>query len=324
MLRRLQIAGFVLFALTAAAGDDQEVRVEAPAPGQRSPVFPVGLEMVNLTISVRDAQGHLINDLEEPHFVVYEDGRPQQIQLFARAVESGKEDALALDLGLLFDTSESMIKELRFAQEAASRFLESIPRARDLLTIFFDQDIRVSRYDSEHQQGLMQRIFEAKGGGNTALRDAIVVYVSRVSDSPGRKILVLFSDGEDSTSAISLQDMLALVRSSNVTIYPVAFTGSFAAGSNRALSARNFLGHLADLTGGQLFAPHTSKDLPDVYDQILDELKSQYVIGYVPDNPKRDGKYRKLRVEVSVPELKVRCRPGYTAPGADVMSAGGR
>lgn len=270
--------------------------------------------MVNLTLSVRDEKGHLITDLEEPHFVVYEDGRPQRIQLFARAVAPGQDEALALDLGMLFDTSESMIEQLRFAQEAAARFLESIPRARDLLTIFFDQDIRVSRYDSEHQQGLMARIFEAKGGGNTALRDAIAVYTSRVADSSGRKILVLFSDGEDSTSALSLPDLLALVRSSSVTIYPIAFTASLPPGSTRALSARSFLSQIAELSGGHVFMPHSSKDLPVVYEQILDELKAQYVIGYVPDNPKRDGRYRKLRVEVSRPELRVRCRPGYTAP----------
>jgi Ca-activated chloride channel homolog len=234
--------------------------------------------------------------------------------LFARAVEPGHEDALALDLGMLFDTSESMVKELRFAQEAASRFLESIPRARDLLTVFFDQDIRVSRFDSEHQQGLMARIFEAKSVGNTALYDAITVYVSRVADSAGRKILVLFTDGEDTTSSISLQDLLALVRSSRVTIYPIAFTGSFTLGSNRALSSRAFLQHIADLSGGQVYAPRTSKDLPAIYDKILDELKAQYVIGFVPQNAKRDGKYRKIRVETRREGLKVRARQGYTAP----------
>ena len=285
-----------------------------PEPETQGPVFPIDVEMVNLTISVRDETGKLVSDLDTADFAVYEEGKPQAIGLFARAVEPGNEDALALDLGMLFDTSESMIKEMRFAQEAASRFLESVPRARDLLTVFFDHDIRVSRYDSEHQQGLLARIFEAKGGGNTALYDAITVYVSRVADSAGRKILVLFTDGEDSTSAISLQDLLSLVRSSSVTIYPIAFTGSFALGSNRALSSRAFLQHIADLSGGQVYAPRTSKDLPEIYDKILDELKAQYVIGFVPDNPKHDGKYRKLRVEVKRQGLKVRARQGYTAP----------
>lgn len=312
-MRRLALSfGSCVLAVVSAAVE-RPLR-PSPEPTAQGPVFPAEVEMVNLTLSVRDEAGGLVSDLGADEFAVYEDGRPQRIALFARAVEPGNEDALALDLGMLFDTSESMIKELRLAQEAASRFLESIPRARDLLTVFFDQDIRVSRYDSEHQQGLMARIFEARGGGNTALYDAITVYVSRVADSSGRKILVLFSDGEDTTSAISLQELLALVRSSNVTIYPIAFTGSYAVGSNRALSARTFLQHVADLSGGQVYAPRTSRDLPQIYERILDELKAQYVIGFVPENTRRDGKYRKLKVEVKRAGLKVRARQGYTAP----------
>ncbi len=313
-MRRLALSILSCGLAAFAAAAEKPAGHPRPAPQSQGPVFPVGIEMVNLTLSVRDESGQLVSDLAAEDFTVYEDGRPQGIGLFARAVEPGHEDALALDLGVLFDTSESMIKEMRFAQEAASRFLESVPRARDLLTVFFDSDIRVSRYDSEHQQGLLARIFEAKGGGNTALYDAITVYVSRVAESSGRKTLVLFTDGEDSTSAISLQELLALVRSSSVTIYPIAFTGSFALGSNRSLSSRAFLQHIADISGGQVYVPRTSKDLPGIYDKILDELKAQYVIGFVPDNARRDGKYRKLKVEVKREGLKVRARQGYTAP----------
>jgi Ca-activated chloride channel family protein len=285
-----------------------------PAQAVQEPVFSSGLDVINLTISVRDAKGSLVGDLTADDFVISEDGRPQKIQLFAQAVDPRERAALALDLGLLLDTSESMLAELKLSQEAASRFLESIPRARNLLTIFFDQDIRVSRYDSEHQQGLFDRIFESKATGMTALYDAITVYLSRVQDSSGRKVLVIFTDGEDTTSAISLTELMALVRSSSVTIYPVAFTGAFQMGGNRALSARSFLQYLADLSGGQVFTPRTSKELPEIYQKILGELQSQYVIGFTSDNQKRDGKYRKVRVEVKRPGLKVRCRQGYTVP----------
>jgi Ca-activated chloride channel family protein len=304
--RRIAVGCAALLAAPPLAGG------QAP-PGQ-PPVFSVDTDIVNLTISVRDLKGRLVSDLSADEFALREDGRPQKVQFFARAFEPGQDQALALDLGLLLDTSESMIEELKLSQEAAARFLESIPRARDLLTIFFDQDIRLSRYDSEHQQGLVDRIFESKGAGMTALYDAIAVYLSRVQDSSGRKVLVVFTDGEDTTSALSIAELMALVRSSGVTIYPIAFTGSFAMGSNRALSARSFLQHLADLSGGEVFTPHNSKDLPQIYAKILDELQSQYVIGFTSDNAKHDGKYRKLKVEVRRPGLKVRYRPGYTAP----------
>jgi Ca-activated chloride channel homolog len=289
-----------------------------PAGGQEKatqPVFSAGTDIVNVTITVRDAQGRLVSDLARADFAIQEDGRPQAIQVFARAVEPGHDDTLALDLGLLLDTSESMIKMLRLSQEAAVRFLQSIPRARDLITIFFDEDIRLSRYDSENQQGLIERIETIKGGGWTALYDAIAVYLVRVQDSSGRKVLVLFTDGEDSRSAIPLGDLLQSIRSSAVTIYPIGIMGGFPSGSARLIQSRAFLQQIADITGGQLFTPSTSKDLGGIYQKILDELSAQYVIGFVSDNPRQDGKFRKLKVDVRRDRMKVRHRTGYFAPG---------
>jgi Ca-activated chloride channel family protein len=207
-----------------------------------------------------------------------------------------------------------MVNEIRLSQEAAVRFLETIPRARDLMTIFFDQDIRISRYDSEHQQGLFSRILETRGSGYTALYDAIAVYLSRVQNASGRRVVVLFTDGDDTTSSLSLAETIELVRSSAVTIYSIAFTGSHAAGSSQGLSARAFLHHVADLTGGDVFTPVSSKDLEGIYDKILAELGAQYVLGYVSDNTHRDGKFRKLKVEVRPKGMKVRYRGGYYAP----------
>ena len=290
--------------VSAAAGDKE------PA----LPTFRTGAEVVNLTVSVRDAHGQLVADLGPDDFQVYEDGRPQSVQLFAPAVQPGQDEALALDLGLLLDTSESMSREIKLTQEAASRFLEAIPRARDLLTVFFDQDIRISRYDSEHQQGLFERILEAKPSGNTALYDAIAVYLSRVQDSSGRKILVILTDGEDTTSGLSLTELMGLVRSSAVTIYPIAFSGEYQLGTNRAVTARSFLRYLAEMTGGSLFMPTASRDLSGIYEKILDELSAQYVLGFTSDNLKRDGKIRKLRVEVRRRDLKVRHRLSYYGP----------
>jgi len=290
----------------------------ASAAGQQSsqqPVFSSGTGVVNVTLTVRDAQGRLVSDLKQDDFVIEEDGRRQSVQLFARAVEPGHNDTLALDLGLLLDTSESMIKMLKLSQEAAVRFLQSIPRARDLITIFFDEDIRLSRYDSENQQGLIERIETIKGGGWTALYDAIAVYLARSQDASGRKVLVLFTDGEDSRSAIPLGDLLQTIRSSAVTIYPIGIMGGFPSGSTRLLQSRAFLQQIADMTGGQLFTPSTSKDLGVIYQKILDELSAQYVIGFVSDNQRADGKFRKLKVDVHRDGLKVRHRPGYFAPG---------
>jgi Ca-activated chloride channel homolog len=283
-------------------------------PPDVKPVFSSGLEVVNVTITVRDAQGRLVHDLTANDFQIYEDGRVQKAVVFGSAVSPGEEETFAIDLGLLLDTSESMLKELRLSQEAATRFLENIPRARDLITVFFDQDIRISRYNSENQQGLVQRIMEMKGSGNTALYDAITVYLSRVQDSRGRRILVLLTDGEDTTSAISLGELIQLVKASQVTIYSIAFAGVAGPGVNHFTPGHAILAQLAALSGGAVYAPNQSKDLTIVYGAILDELRNQYVLGYVSDNAKADGRFRKLRVEVRQKGLRVRHRQGYIVP----------
>jgi Ca-activated chloride channel family protein len=298
------LAAAVLLGLPAAALAEER-------PPSVPPVFAADLDVVNVTVTVRDAAGHLVGGLRPEDFVVLEDGRPQAIQVFGRAVDPGHDETLALDLGLLMDTSQSMLQELKLSQEAATRFLQAIPRARELITIFFDQDIRLSRYDSENQQGLFDRIAQAKGGGNTALYDAIAVYLSRVAGGTGRKVLVVFTDGEDSTSALSLTDLIRLVRGSAVTIYPIAFTGHMPTGSRSALRSRGFLNEIADLTGGQVFRPAASRDLAGIYQKILEELSGQYVLGFVSDSTRHDGKFRRLKVQVRRDGLRVRHREGY-------------
>ena len=288
--------------------------VALPAAPQDAPVFEVGLEVVNVTVTVRDEKGNLVSNLQAGDFSVKEDGREQELQVFAPASDPKEREELALNLGMLFDTSTSMRENLKLSQHSAIRFLDAIPRAKDLILIFFDDDIRISRYNSENQQGIFERILDTETTGYTALCDAAAVYVSRVMGTPGRKVLVIFSDGADNRSATSASDVIHLVRSTNVTIYPVAFALKQYIRAQDEVRARAFLGDLARSSGGKVFRPTAAGELAEIYSEILDELSSQYVLGYVSDNPKRDGEYRKLKVEVSREDLKVRHRPGYDAP----------
>lgn len=304
---KARIGAFLLLATSA---------LSAGGADAHAPVFSSDVRMVRLNVIVQDAQGRMVTNLQASDFTVSDDGQPQRLELFGRAYEPGQDDLMTLDLGMLFDTSESMLGELRLSQEAAARFLESIPRARDLMTIFFDQDIRISRYDSENQQGLSERIWSAKGGGNTALYDSIAVYLARVGDGPGRKVLVLFTDGEDSTSALSLSEMLQLLKASSVTVYAIGFSGGFARGSQRAFVSTSVLRSVTSLTGGTVFTPRTSKDLPEIYASILKELESQYVLGYPMPDGRADGRFHKLKVTLKDRNLKVRSREGYTTPAA--------
>ena len=298
------------------------VEVEAQDPPPFRPKVPLTFateaRTVNLTLTVRGLDGKFLRDLTTKDFTVYEDDKPQEIRFFARVFDparaddegqEGAPDPTAIDLGMLFDTSSSMAEVLKLSQNAAASFLESIPRARALTTVFFDSDIRLSKYNSESQQGLFDRIQKAKSGGDTLLRDAIAVYLSRISDDPGRKIVVLFTDGEDSKSLLSITEVKDLVRSSTVTIYPILFGGKYENAAS-GLQARAFMRELADLTGGDVFNPRTFRDLQPIYNGLLDELAAQYVIGYVPQGDPVPGEHR-LRVEVSRPGARVRHRRGY-------------
>jgi Ca-activated chloride channel family protein len=302
-MRPRSLAAIVISALAVAV----------PGSAQQAPVFASETDVVKVTVTVFDAERELVTDLSREEFEILEDGVPQELLLFAQSYDPGQDDTLALDLGMLMDTSESMLDELAFSQAAAVRFLNAVPRARDLLTVFFDQDIRVSRYDSEHQQGLIRRIHEASGGGNTALYDAITVYLSRVYGAGGRQVMVLFSDGEDSISSVSMGQALEMVRSSNVTIYPIAF--GFGPGSRRRdFRARAFLQQLAEITGGEMFVPSGPQKLRGIYDSILAQLEAQYVMGFKSSNPNADGRLRKLEVRVKREAVECRHRKRYYAP----------
>ena len=285
---------------------------EAPA-GPQTPVFRAAVEVMKLTATVFARDGELVTDLTRDDFRLLDGGEPREILFFARAYEPGQDEDLALDLGLLMDTSESMMPSLRLSQHAVTRFLSAVPRARDLLTIFFDEDIRVSRYDNEHQQGLLSRIHEAKGGGNTALYDAVTVYLDRAMFASGRQIMVIFSDGEDSISSMSAGQVYDLVRSCNVTIFPIGISAGTGA-TNRARRARIFLTQLASLSGGQMFNPGSARDLGKIYDDILQQIEAQYVIGFAPKADAKLDRFRKLRLETTRDGLKVRHRKGYYPP----------
>jgi Ca-activated chloride channel family protein len=284
------------------------------------PVFEAGVDLVFVTVSVRDPAGHVVSGLGVDDFVLLEDGRPRKIALVASAASEGTgdatgagDDSLALDVGILFDTSETMANEIQRAQESVLRFLEAIPRVRDLLVVFFDSDIRISRYTHDQQQGLIARILDTEGAGYTALYDAIIAYVSRVDDIPGRKALVLFTDGEDTTSETSVKEMFDVVRSAGVTVYPVSFAdGAFAHNGHRGGAARALLSQLAKASGGEVFSPRSSKDLPGVYARILEDLGGQYVVGFAPEESKKPG-WRKLKVELSGSRkgYRVRYRDGF-------------
>ena len=271
------------------------------------------IELVSLGVTVVDRKGELIADLSKDDFDVYEDGRLQTVRYFTRGTDNNEE--VPLHLGLLFDTSGSMERDIDLSRTAAIKFLNALPTAEDMTLVEFDTEVRLARYSQDDFARLVARIRGRKPDGYTALYDALGIYLAGAAEINGRKVLVLYSDGGDTRSAASWSDTLDLLKASDVTIYVVGFL------QHQTQSSRTSQGYqlreIAGLTGGQAFFPTTAKDVDAAYDKVLAELNAQYSLGYVSTNVKMDGRWRKVEIKLKRPDLrgaKTRSRSGYYAP----------
>ena len=282
------------------------------AATQPAAVFSAETSLVNVAVTVEDAQGRPIDGLTARDFVLSQDGRKQKIDVCARMGEAGGGRATSLDVVLLVDTSDSMLATLRRSQEAAGRFLTSLPNAQEIIVVFFDQTQRVEHFDREHPEALFDRLKTIPDGGNTALRDAIVFSLRALGTSGGRSALVLLTDGIDTVSATSQLALDKAVQSTVVTIYPVAYPASSAGDGPDPQEAVKELSRLAQVTGGRLFKLPNEQALPGVLDEIAADLRAQYVLGFAPDTAGSSGRLRKISVRVpGHGKVVVRHRVGY-------------
>jgi Ca-activated chloride channel homolog len=272
-------------------------------------VFRTGVDLVTLGVTITDRTGALTTDLTRDDFQIVEDGATQRLEYFAPG--GGEEAISALHPGLMLDTSASMERDLQLARSAAIKFLNLLPQSEDITLVDFDTEVRVTRYPQRDFPRVVERIRHRKPEGWTALYDALGVYLDGVSSQPGRPVLVMYTDGADSRSSLSLKETVELLKASHATVYAVGLVEN--AGSVRMQSQQR-LRLLAETTGGQAFFPGNLKDLDRSYEQVLNEIRAQYQLGYLSTNPAADGRWRKVEVKVTRPGLKVRARKGYFAP----------
>jgi len=254
----------------------------------------------------------LVRGLAQGDFEVFEDGTRQTLTFFS---EGDAGAAVPLHLGLLLDTSGSMEKELATAATAAIRFVNALDEAVDVTFVDFATEVRVSRFSPASYPHLFERMRDHEAEGATALYDAIALYLAAASEQDGQKVLLLYSDGEDSTSSTNYGRMSEMLRLSDVMVYAIGYLDSLT-GNSRGMSQLR-LNDLAHQTGGEAFYPQGRQALDEIYARIKDEISSRYTLGYVSSNPKADGKWRKLDVRAIPPAAKgakVRSRPGYFAP----------
>lgn len=290
------------------------------AAGQSPTVFRSGVDLVNIGVTVVDRKGQLVTDLRREDFLIAEDGTSQSVDYFSNGLQAmlpvgGASNPGSLHVGLLFDTSGSMTEDLSFSRSAAIKFLNLLPEAEDMTLVDFDTEVRVARFGQTDFPRLVERLRNRKPVGWTALYDALGVYLDGADLDNGRKVLVIYTDGGDTSSRIGFSEIQDLLRASDVTVYAIGFLEHQM--SSMRNSQRMKLQQLTEITGGQAFFPTSKEQLDEMYSKILDEIHAQYTLGYQSSNPKPDGRWRAVEVRLNRPDLKgarVRARKGYFAP----------
>jgi Ca-activated chloride channel family protein len=282
---------------------------------QDRPAFRAAIDIVSLNVVVTDGANHYVTDLDQPDFTVFEDGVKQEVTFFSRRQQP-------IALSLLLDSSASMEEKLPTLQTAASNFVKRLKPNDMAQVIDFDSRVEVRQAFSGNQSELMAAIDQTAAGGSTSLHNAIYIALKELrkiravsEEDVRRQALVVFSDGEDTSSLVSFEEVLDLAKRSETSIYAIALRGVDTQ-SKGFREAEYVMKTLATSTGGRSFFPARIEDLAGVYNQIADELASQYTIGYTSKNGRRDGAWRRIIVQVARPSVTPRAKQGYYAPTA--------
>jgi VWFA-related protein len=309
----------------------QQQQSQQPSDQDNLQTFKAEVNVVNLFYNVKDKHGMLIPNLTKDDFEVFEDGKPQTIKYFS------SESNQPLTLGIMIDTSASQTRVLDIEQEACTQFLKAVLREKDLAFVInfdvdvdLDQDFTNNVHDLARALNKMQ-INAGMGGGppglgggpvpttprGTLLYDAIYLGADeKLKTEVGRKAMIIFTDGEDQGSRLRIQDAIEAAQKADTSCYVIliadrGFYGAF------GYSGDSEMHKLAEATGGRVIEVGNKQDkLKAAFDQIQNELRSQYNIGYTPTNNKLDGTYRKIQIK-SKGDYKIQARQGYYAIAKD-------
>lgn len=274
-------------------------------------VFRSSIELVHFGVVVTDKSGTPVRGLTRDDFDVIEDGSPQTLSLFAGG-DPGS--APPVHLAFMIDNSGSMTKDIKDVRTAAIKFLNKVEHLLDVTLVDFDSEVRLARFGPDDFPRLIERIRGREPDGYTALYDALGVYLDGAAALTGDKILVLYTDGGDTRSAMNQGDLLNLLKASDVTVYSLGYLQHQGSGRH---DQQQVLTRIASTSGGLAFFPTSMKDLDKMYDQILGQITGRYSIGYVSTNTKMDGTWRNVKVRLkNKPEfkdMKIRTRAGYFA-----------
>ncbi len=297
MIQRALAVGFALATAVASVGAH-------PRQNPQRPPLIIGaeVEVVSVPVLVFDRAGRFVPDLKKEEIQIFEDGVLQEITYLGT---STGDDRIPLSIALTLDTSGSMQPSIAFLKEAATYFTGKIEASDQALVVQFNESVKSSSEFTDDTDRLDSFINGLQVWGGTALYDAVLYSLDRLRDRPGRKALILLSDGDDNgASRASKSQVTAMAKSLEVSIYAVGIQGFD--------TPKGFLKNLAEDTGGAYYFPSKVGELIQVFEAISKDLKNNYLVAY---SPKRaaDNTYRKIEVRIARPEVTVRVRPGYMA-----------
>ena len=294
----------------------QEPVTEPPPVEEPPPTVELTSNLVTIAVVARSANGELVTDLVATDFVVYEDGKAQEVDQFFRQGE-----VPPLRLALLFDASLSVRTRLDFEKRAASQFFSQAFRAGDQAALYSVASTWTLMQPLTGSVGaLVDATAHIEAGGTTTLYGAIIAASKYLGESDGRRIVVLLTDGYDNAAKETLAQTLEAAQRHDIIIYGISPAGTGDSRSQVAKLGSAALHQLCDQTGGRAFFPPIEmtpqaevESLDRIYQRIISELQAQYVLTYYSNEPAHDGRFRKLRVDVRRPGVSVSARKGYYA-----------
>jgi Ca-activated chloride channel homolog len=275
----------------------------------------VDVDLVNVYATVTDAQNRVITGLDPEHFKVWEDKLEQKIEYFSA-------EDVPISIGVVFDLSGSMKDKIATARDAATTFFNTgNPQDEYFLVTFSDRPKIAEDFTTDIAKLRTRLVFEATKG-MTALYDAVYLGLERLKEgTQPKKALLLITDGEDNRSRYTFSNVREFVKEQDVQIYAIGIVTDWNSNLGSGRTGRALIEELSDLTGGHAFFPDSVYDLEDICTKIAVELKNQYVLGYRSTNEAKDGKWRKIKVQVEPPKgvgrLNVRFKTGYFAAAGE-------
>lgn len=292
----------------------------ALAESDPATTFRAGVDIVALSVVVTDGQQKPVNGLTASNFTILEDGIPQEVSFFAAS-------QVPLDLAILLDTSASMSDKLKTVQDAAIGFAKQLTPGDRVSVVAIKDSVKIAYALDEHINAALAAIRETTAGGGTSLYNGLYMSMRemtkarRENDDVRRQAIAVLTDGDDTASLVSFDDVMEVAKQAGIAIYTITLRSSVVphfhvpAGRLRSPSESEFaMKALALETGGRSFFPADITELAGVYGVIAQELASQYSIGYTSKNPRADGAFRKVAVRVDHPGARTRTRSGYQAP----------